>query len=57
MLKDFGKNRDLLNCSEGEKFLKGISKAWNISPAVTQQIKYIENYLEAKIIDRNEEWY
>ena len=41
-----------LTVARERSFSKASAKLGISQPAVTQQIKYIENYLEAKIIDR-----
>jgi len=52
MLKDFVKMETFLAVARERSFSKASAKLGISQPAVTQQIKYIENYLEAKIIDR-----
>jgi DNA-binding transcriptional LysR family regulator len=52
MLKDFVKMDTFLTVARERSFSKASAKLGISQPAVTQQIKYIENYLEAKIIDR-----
>ena len=52
MLKDFVKMETFLTVARERSFSKASSKLGISQPAVTQQIKYIENYLEAKVIDR-----
>jgi len=52
MLKDFVKMETFLTVARERSFSKASAKLGISQPAVTQQIKYIENYLEAKIIDR-----
>jgi len=52
MLKDFVKIETFLTVARERSFSKASAKLGISQPAVTQQIKYIENYLEAKIIDR-----
>jgi DNA-binding transcriptional LysR family regulator len=52
MLKDFVKMETFLTVVRERSFSKASAKLGISQPAVTQQIKYIENYLEAKIIDR-----
>jgi len=52
MLKDFVKMETFLTVARERSFSKASAKLGISQPAVTQQIKYIEAYLEAKIIDR-----
>ena len=52
MLKDFVKMETFLTVARERSFSKASAKLGISQPAVTQQIKYIEGYLEAKIIDR-----
>jgi len=52
MLKDFVKMETFLTVARERSFSKASAKLGISQPAVTQQIKYIESYLEAKIIDR-----
>jgi len=52
MLKDFVKMETFLTVARERSFSRASAKLGISQPAVTQQIKYIENYLEAKIIDR-----
>jgi DNA-binding transcriptional LysR family regulator len=52
MLKDFVKMETFLTVARERSFSKASAKLGISQPAFTQQIKYIENYLEAKIIDR-----
>ena len=52
MLKDFVKMETFLTVARERSFSKASAKLGISQPAVTQQIKYIENYLESKIIDR-----
>ncbi len=52
MLKDFVKMETFLTVARERSFSKASAKLGISQPAVTQQIKYIENYLDAKIIDR-----
>jgi len=52
MLKDFVKMETFLTVARERSFSKASARLGISQPAVTQQIKYIENYLEAKIIDR-----
>jgi len=52
MLKDFVKMETFLTVARERSFSKASAKLGISQPAVTQQIKFIENYLEAKIIER-----
>ena len=52
MLKDFVKMETFLTVARERSFSRASAKLGISQPAVTQQIKYIENYLEARIIDR-----
>jgi len=52
MLKDFVKMETFLTVARERSFSKASAKLGISQPAVTQQIKYIEKYLECKIIDR-----
>jgi len=52
MLKDFVKMETFLTVARERSFSKASAKLGISQPAVTQQIKHIENYLEARIIDR-----
>jgi len=52
MLKDFVKMETFLTVARERSFSKASAKLGISQPAVTQQIKYIESYLEARIIDR-----
>lgn len=52
MLKDFVKMETFLTVARERSFSRASAKLGISQPAVTQQIKFIENYLEAKIIDR-----
>ena len=52
MLKDFVKMETFLTVARERSFSKASAKLGISQPAVTQQIKYIEKYLEARIIDR-----
>jgi DNA-binding transcriptional LysR family regulator len=52
MLKDFVKIETFLTVARERSFSKASAKLGISQPAVTQQIKYIESYLDAKIIDR-----
>ncbi len=52
MLKDFVKMETFLTVVRERSFSKASAKLGISQPAVTQQIKYIEHYLDSKIIDR-----
>jgi DNA-binding transcriptional LysR family regulator len=52
MLKDFVKMETFLTVVRERSFSKASGKLGISQPAVTQQIKYLENYLDSKIIER-----
>jgi DNA-binding transcriptional LysR family regulator len=52
MLKDFIKLETFLTVVRERSFSKASAKLGISQPAVTQQIKFIENYLDTKIIER-----
>jgi DNA-binding transcriptional LysR family regulator len=52
MLKDFVKLETFLTVVRERSFSKASAKLGISQPAVTQQIKFIENYLAAKVIER-----
>jgi DNA-binding transcriptional LysR family regulator len=52
MLKDFVKMETFLTVVRERSFSKASAKLGISQPAVTQQIKYIEQYLDSKIIER-----
>jgi DNA-binding transcriptional LysR family regulator len=52
MLKDFTKIETFLVVVREKSFSKASAKLGISQPAVTQQIKYIEDYLDSKIIER-----
>ncbi len=52
MLKDFVKIETFLTVVRERSFSKASAKLGISQPAVTQQIKFIENYLDSKIIER-----
>jgi len=52
MLKDFIKLETFLTVSRERSFSKASAKLGISQPAVTQQIKFNENYLDTKIIER-----
>ena len=52
MLKDFAKLHTFLMVIKERSFSKASAKLGISQPAVTQQIKFIEDYLDTKIVDR-----
>jgi len=52
MLKDFVKIETFLTVVRERSFSKASARLGISQPAVTQQIKFIENYLDSKIIER-----
>ena len=52
MLKDFAKLHTFLMVVKEKSFSKASAKLGISQPAVTQQIKFIEDYLDTKIVDR-----
>jgi len=52
MLKDFAKLETFLTVMKERSFSKASAKLGISQPAVTQQIKYIEDYLDARIVER-----
>jgi len=52
MLKDFAKLQTFLMVVKEKSFSKASAKLGISQPAVTQQIKFIEDYLDTKIVDR-----
>jgi len=52
MLKDFAKLETFLTVMRERSFSKASAKLGISQPAVTQQIKFIEKYLDCKIIER-----
>lgn len=52
MLKDFSKIETFLTVVREKSFSKASKKLGISQPAVTQQIKLLEDYLESKIVDR-----
>ncbi len=52
MLKDFAKLQTFLMVIKERSFSKASAKLGISQPAVTQQIKFIEDYLSMKIVDR-----
>jgi len=52
MLKDFAKIETFLTVVKERSFSKASAKLGISQPAVTQQIKFIEDYLESKIVER-----
>lgn len=52
MLKDFAKLQTFLTVVKERSFSKASAKLGISQPAVTQQIKFIEDYLDTKIVER-----
>ena len=52
VLKDFSKINTFLTVARERSFSKASAKIGISQPAVTQQIKYIEEYLQCKILER-----
>jgi len=52
MLKDFAKLNTFLTVIKEKSFSKASAKLGISQPAVTQQIKFIEEYLDTKIVER-----
>ncbi len=52
MLKDFAKLQTFLTVIKEKSFSKASAKLGISQPAVTQQIKFIEEYLDTKIVER-----
>ena len=52
MLKDFAKLQTFLMVTKEKSFSKASAKLGISQPAVTQQIKFIEEYLDTKIVQR-----
>jgi DNA-binding transcriptional LysR family regulator len=52
MLKDFAKLQTFLMVIKEKSFSKASAKLGISQPAVTQQIKFIEDYLDTKVVDR-----
>lgn len=52
MLKDFAKIQTFLTVIKEKSFSKASAKLGISQPAVTQQIKFIEDYLDTKIVER-----
>lgn len=52
MLKDFSKINTFLTVAREKSFSKASAKIGISQPAVTQQIKYIEDFLQCKILER-----
>ena len=52
MLKDFAKLQTFLTVVKEKSFSKASAKLGISQPAVTQQIKFIEDYLDTKIVER-----
>ncbi len=52
MLKDFAKLQTFMTVVKEKSFSKASAKLGISQPAVTQQIKFIEDYLDSKIVER-----
>jgi len=52
MLRDFSKIHTFMTVVKERSFSRASSKLGVSQPAVTQQIKYIEEYMQAKLLDR-----
>ncbi len=52
MLSDFSKLETFLTVVREKSFSKASSKLGISQPAVTQQIRYLENYLDVQVVDR-----
>ncbi|WP_345992461.1 LysR family transcriptional regulator [Sulfurimonas sp. HSL-1716] len=52
MLKDFAKLQTFLTVVKEKSFSKASAKLGISQPAVTQQIKFIEDYLDTKVVER-----
>jgi molybdate transport repressor ModE-like protein len=52
MLTDFAKIETFLTVVREKSFSKASSKLGISQPAVTQQIKFMEDYLDTKIVER-----
>ncbi|HIO71257.1 MAG TPA: LysR family transcriptional regulator, partial [Campylobacterales bacterium] len=52
MLKDFTKLETFLTVVQEKSFSKASAKLGISQPAVTQQIKHIEEYLDTQIVER-----
>jgi LysR family transcriptional regulator, transcriptional activator of the cysJI operon len=52
MLKDFAKLQTFMTVIKEKSFSKASAKLGISQPAVTQQIKFIEDYLDSKIVER-----
>jgi len=52
MLKDFAKIKTFLTVVKEKSFSKASAKLGISQPAVTQQIKFIEDYLDTKVVER-----
>lgn len=52
MLKDFAKLHTFMTVIKEKSFSKASAKLGISQPAVTQQIKFIEDYLDSKIVER-----
>ena len=52
MLKDFAKLMTFLTVVREKSFSKASAKLGISQPAVTQQIKFIEDYLDTRVVER-----
>jgi len=52
MLSDFTKLETFITVVQEKSFSKASAKLGISQPAVTQQIKFIEDYLDVKVVDR-----
>ena len=52
MLKDFAKLQTFMTVVKEKSFSKASAKLGISQPAVTQQIKFIEDYLDSRIVER-----
>ncbi len=52
MLKDFAKLQTFMTVVKEKSFSKASAKLGISQPAVTQQIKFVEDYLDSKIVER-----
>jgi DNA-binding transcriptional LysR family regulator len=57
LLKDFTKLETFLVVVKEKSFSKASAKLGISQPAVTQQIKFIEEYLDSRVVERKKEWH
>ena len=57
MLNDFAKLETFLTVVREVFFSKASAKLGISQPAVTQQMKFIEDYLDVQIVDKKKKWY